>query len=138
MRTASTRWIDRSLEAAGALACALAVAFGAYAAHGLEAHASARMQPALFYLFLHGLAVVLLARRRRSRLELAALGCWSAGMLLFCGSLIAAVLLRWPTTLAPLGGILLIAGWLWQAIAAICRTQEPGEMLEARERSERS
>lgn len=111
--------LDRTLAAAGALACALAVALGAYAAHGLVPAARERIEPALVYLFLHGLALVLLAPRRRSRTELSALLCWLAGMGLFCGSVIAAVLAGWPAPLAPLGGMLLIAGWLLQATAAL-------------------
>ena len=35
-----------------------------------------------------------------------------AGMLLFSGSLAGAALVGWPTALAPLGGSLMILGWL--------------------------
>lgn len=108
-------------EAAGALFCALAVALGAYAAHGLDAAARGRIEPALLYLFLHGLALTLLASRQSSRWELAALSAWLLGSVLFCGSVIGAVMASTPTVLAPFGGSLLILGWLLHAIAALKR-----------------
>jgi uncharacterized membrane protein YgdD (TMEM256/DUF423 family) len=111
----------RACEATGALGCALAVALGAYAAHGLDAAARTRVEPALLYLFLHGLTLTLLAARQSTRLERAALGCWLAGTVLFCGSVVGAVLAGFSTRLAPLGGLLLIAGWLLQAVAALRR-----------------
>ena len=111
----------RGFEAAGALFCALAVALGAYAAHGLDPSARERMEPALLYLFLHGLTLTLLAPRQATRLEFAALLAWLFGSVLFCGSVIGATLASMPTTLAPFGGSLLILGWLLQAIAAFKR-----------------
>jgi uncharacterized membrane protein YgdD (TMEM256/DUF423 family) len=38
------------------------------------------------------------------------------GLLLFSGSVATNILLQWPTTLAPLGGMLLVAGWIAYAI----------------------
>jgi uncharacterized membrane protein YgdD (TMEM256/DUF423 family) len=35
-----------------------------------------------------------------------------AGMLLFCGSLVGAAFADAPSTLAPAGGLAMIAGWL--------------------------
>ena len=40
----------------------------------------------------------------------------AAGVVLFTGSLVARVVLHWPATLAPFGGMLLIGGWLVFAI----------------------
>jgi uncharacterized membrane protein YgdD (TMEM256/DUF423 family) len=39
-----------------------------------------------------------------------------AGVLLFAGSLVGAALLATPTSLAPLGGTLLMLGWLLAAV----------------------
>ena len=117
------RWgrSHRAFAASGALFCALAVGLGAYAAHGLAPAARERIEPALLYLFLHGLALTLLAPRQDTRLELAALLAWLLGSVLFCGSVIGAVLASTPTALAPIGGSLLIAGWLLQAMSALKR-----------------
>lgn len=109
------------MEAAGALCCALALALGAYAAHGLDAVSRARIEPALLYLLLHGAVLVLLGPHSNTRWKRAALAAWLLGMGLFCGSLILSVLAGWPTTLAPFGGMLLIAGWILQGIAALRR-----------------
>jgi uncharacterized membrane protein YgdD (TMEM256/DUF423 family) len=43
----------------------------------------------------------------------------SLGLLLFCGSLIGAALLGWPTRLAPFGGSSLILAWLLLAISRL-------------------
>lgn len=112
----------RLLAAAGALACASAIALGAYAAHGVDdVLARSRLDTAVFYLAIHGLALAILAPRQSTRLEWLALCGWAVGMLLFCGSLIGAALWSAPTTLAPAGGGLLIVSWLLQAIASLRR-----------------
>ena len=60
-------------------------------------------------------------RKLRLLSALLALAMLLAGTLLFSGSLVGAVFAGLPTTLAPFGGGLLIAGWLlhatdrWQA-----------------------
>lgn len=94
-----------------AVAGALAVGLGAYAAHALEPAAAARLQTASHYLLWHALALLLIANDRAQARWLPAL-LLAVGMVVFCGSLIAAALLSWPTRLAPVGGSLLILGWL--------------------------
>jgi len=109
------------LAANGALCAAAAVALSAYAAHAAQGPAQARLQTAALFAFGHGLALAVLAplaTRGSTRLALAML---YAGMLLFAGSLVLNVLAQWPTTLAPFGGILLIAGWLLYAVDALRR-----------------
>lgn len=105
----------------GALACGLAVALGAYASHGLQGEAAGRAGLAALFLFGHGLALQLLLREARGRLRLIAAGAMLLGVLLFAGSLCAAVFLGWPTRLAPAGGLLLIASWLLIAIDSFRR-----------------
>lgn len=104
------------LAAAGALSAAVAVALSAYAAHGADGEAQARLQIAATYAFGHGVALALLGGSIVRRLGRVALVMLLAGMLLFCGSLAGNALFGWPTTAAPLGGLSLIAGWLLLAI----------------------
>ena len=112
---------DRWLAANGALYAAAAVALSAYASHAVQGHAQARLQTAAIFAFGHGLALALLAPTTRHRLGRCALLALSLGVLLFCGSLVSSVLAQWPTTLAPLGGMLLIGGWLLLAIDLLRR-----------------
>jgi uncharacterized membrane protein YgdD (TMEM256/DUF423 family) len=95
----------------GALCAAAAVALAAYAAHGAEGEAQSRLQLAAVA-FGHGVALAVLAPAVSRRLGKSALSLLYLGVLLFCGSLVLNVLAQWPTTLAPFGGTLLIAGWL--------------------------
>lgn len=100
----------------GALCAASAVAVSAYAAHAATGAAQSRLQTAALFAFGHGLALVQLAPAAHRRLARGALLALYLGVLLFCGSLVFGVLAHWPTTLAPLGGSLLMAGWLALAI----------------------
>ena len=95
----------------------LAVAFGAFGAHGLKGlllrNGTAEIwEKAVFYHFLH--AVMLFVLAERDQLPAAAWRCFLAGILLFSGSLylLAVKDLRWLWVLTPLGGLLLLAGWL--------------------------
>ena len=103
-----------------ALSGALAVALGAYGAHGLERVADAGQlsswNTASEYHLLHSVALLALAlsAARSGRSVRWPAGLFSAGMLLFSGSIYGLVLLGWswlgPVT--PAGGGLLIAAWL--------------------------
>jgi len=100
---------------------AASVALLAYAAHGSEGEAQARLQTAAVFGFGHGVAIAALApwsRRRLARLALCAL---LAGVLLFSGSLVLNVFARGTTVLAPFGGGLLIGAWLLWAVDAVRR-----------------
>jgi uncharacterized membrane protein YgdD (TMEM256/DUF423 family) len=101
----------RALAAGGGVACAVAVGLAAWASHGLAGDAARLVALAAAFAFAHGLA--LLAPRERS------IGPWllAAGLLLFAGSLLGKALAGWPSTLAPAGGVLLMAGWLIIAVA---------------------
>lgn len=112
----------RLLTALGALACGAAVALAAYAAHApLETLAKTRLDTAVLQLFVHGLALCIFAPRQRTLFATLPSIAWLTGMLLFCGSLVAAALWSTPTALAPIGGITLIIGWLLQALLALRR-----------------
>lgn len=110
----------------GALAALMAVALGAYAAHGLrrvaEAAQVAVFQTGVDYQFVHALALLVCAwaaTRWPSRLVTAAAVCFLVGMLAFSGSLYALVLGAWRPwpLITPAGGLALMLGWLCLAAA---------------------
>lgn len=104
-----------SFPSIGALFAAISVALAAYAAHGVDGDAQARLYTAAIFAFGHGVALAALGRlgaRRSGKLALAML---SIGTLLFAGSITANVLAGWQLGLTPAGGLLLIAGWVLAA-----------------------
>lgn len=112
---------------AGALAGLLAVALSAWAAHGLAVEpARLRMaESAIQQQGWHALALVatgLLAERWGGRLLAGAGACFLLGIVLFCGG-VWFVVLRGvsPGPVAPVGGTLLMLGWLLLAIAGATR-----------------
>lgn len=102
----------RVLGAIGSVLAGVAVALAAYAAHGADDQAQARLAQAAALAFGHGLALAALAPLVQRRSGLVALMAMLFGMLLFSGSLVGAALLGLPTALAPFGGMLMIGGWL--------------------------
>ncbi|WP_159017654.1 DUF423 domain-containing protein [Cognatiluteimonas profundi] len=109
------------LAASGALLAAISVALAAYASHAMQGPAQARLQLAAVFAFGHGLALAALAPSMPRGLGQVALAALAAGVLLFSGSLAGAALAQWPTTLAPLGGMLMIGAWLALAFAFLRR-----------------
>ncbi|MFC3123617.1 DUF423 domain-containing protein [Pseudoroseomonas globiformis] len=112
----------------GGLAGLLAVGLAAWAAHGLAPRldeAGHRMaQSALTMQGWHALALLatgLLAERRTGRLAHLAGGCFVLGMLGFCGAIWWRLLGGGSLGIAPLGGTLLMAGWLLLALAGLRR-----------------
>ncbi|UVO49095.1 DUF423 domain-containing protein [Sphingomonas sp. SUN019] len=96
-----------------ALSGALAVAAGAFGAHGASGPAVEWLKTGGQYQLIH--AVVALAA-----LKMEARGpgwLFVAGGLVFAGSLylMALGLPRWLGAVTPIGGVLLIGGWLWLA-----------------------
>jgi uncharacterized membrane protein YgdD (TMEM256/DUF423 family) len=116
--------------AIGAFALAVAVALGAFGAHGLKNHLDAYLmgvwEKAVFYHFIHalGLLVVGLAARSGGVNEATAnrVG-WLllAGIILFSGSLYALALTRMTVlgAITPLGGVAFIAAWIWLGIGLL-------------------
>ncbi|MBF6023685.1 DUF423 domain-containing protein [Lysobacter niastensis] len=113
--------IGRGLAAAGAVLAAISVALAAYASHAALGPDQVRLQHAALFGFGHGIALAALAPRASRRLGHAALVLMLAGVLLFSGSLAAAVFLGTPTALAPAGGSLMILAWLLHAADAVRR-----------------
>ena len=113
----------------GCIAALLAVALGAFGAHGLKA----RLTPELMavyrtgveYQFYHALGMILIGLAafhlpESARLRLAG---WTmlAGIVLFCGSLYLLSLtgLGWLGAITPAGGVAFIAAWALFAAAAV-------------------
>ncbi len=112
----------------------LAVALGAFGAHALrgqlDARAEAVYQTAVDYHFFHTLALLAVALlcRESSRASLRAAGwAFSAGLLLFCGSLylLAITGLKWLGAITPLGGVAFLCGWALLLAAALVK-ERPG------------
>ena len=112
-----------------ALLGALGVAIGAFGAHGLRPmlEASGRFdtfETAVRYQFYHALALlavgVLLQARPELRLLSTTAWLWLGGVLLFSGSLYTLCFtgITKRGAVAPLGGLLLIAGWISVLLAA--------------------
>ena len=104
----------------GALCGFLAVALGAFAAHGLEPVLSpgllAVFQTGVDYQGTHALALLavgLLGNHGRSAALNLAGWAFATGMLVFSGSLYVLALtdIRWLGAITPIGGIAFLIGW---------------------------
>jgi uncharacterized membrane protein YgdD (TMEM256/DUF423 family) len=123
--------MTRCCIAAGALLGAVAVAGGAFGAHGLkdvlEANGqAANWETAARYCMYHALALVVLGllatlRTRAMGTIAAAAVCFVTGTLVFSGCLAALALtgVKILGAIVPIGGTLLIAGWLLTAWAGL-------------------
>ena len=118
--------MDRTFVALGALFAGLAVAAGAFGAHGLKGRLAPDMlevfETAARYQMYHalGLLAVAVAVVRWPSAALAG-WCMVAGIVIFCGSLYVLSLsgMRWLGAITPIGGLAFIAGWLVLALAAL-------------------
>lgn len=120
--------MERTLFAAGAIVALLAVAIGAFGAHGLEGKLDARamnsFQTAARYQFFHAFGLVAASwafARWGGRGPMFAGIAFGLGLLLFCGSLYALALgsPRAFGAVAPIGGLAFMAGWGALAFAAL-------------------
>lgn len=101
----------------------LAVLLGAFGAHALKniltQNGTATIwETAVFYHFIHAVMLFVLAQRKP--LAAGPWWCFLAGIVIFSGSLylLAVTGLPWLGAITPIGGISLLAGWLWLAVAA--------------------
>jgi uncharacterized membrane protein YgdD (TMEM256/DUF423 family) len=103
----------------------LAVALGAFGAHGLKSRVSAEMltvwQTAVLYHLVHALGLLLVGLLALHLPVRAAGWTLQAGIVLFSGSLYLMVLtgIRPLGMITPLGGVAFLAGWLLLALAAL-------------------
>lgn len=111
----------RALAASGGLLAGAGVALSAYAAHTADMAARAGLQSAALFALVHGIALAVLVRQTPGRLGISSLWLLLIGVLLFSGSLVAAHFFGTPTRLAPVGGMLMIFGWLVHAADALRR-----------------
>jgi uncharacterized membrane protein YgdD (TMEM256/DUF423 family) len=96
----------------------LAIALGAFGAHGLKEvltqhNTAAIWEKAVFYHFIHAVMLFLLAQRQPVKT-----GPWLsffAGIVIFSGSLylLAVTNARWLGAITPIGGVSLMVGWAW-------------------------
>ena len=117
--------VSRSLAVFAALNGALAVALGAFAAHGAGPQVKTLLTTGAHYELTHALlALVCAVWPGRNRLVVLAGWLAAVGGLVFALALSAIALLSLPVTgaVAPIGGLLMIAAWLLIALAAL-RTQ---------------
>ena len=121
------------LAAIGAFALTLAVALGAFGAHGLKNHLDAYLmgvwEKAVFYHFIHALGLLIVGLAARlgavNRTTAIRVG-WLllAGIILFSGSLYALALTRMTVlgAITPLGGVAFITAWIWLGICLLRST----------------
>lgn len=119
--TMKPRRAHRILAAAGSALAAAGVGLSAYAAHGAEGLARANLQSAALFALAHGIALAALSPHIPRRLGTLALAMLLLGVLLFSGSLAAAHFFGAPTRLAPMGGSMIMLGWLLYAVDALRR-----------------
>lgn len=121
--------IDRRFFLIAIIAGGLSVLLGAFAAHGLKSLVSERMlevfQTAVRYQMWHSLALLMLCLStnalgasdwlRRAKFTMV------VGVVLFSGSLYLLVLtgIKALGMVTPIGGVLLIAAWLFAALAVV-------------------
>ena len=120
--------MDRLFFGLGALSGAMAVALGAFGAHGLKTRLAAALlatfETGVRYQMYHALALLAVAwavtRWSGSNLPAAAGWLFVAGTVLFSFSLYLLALTgqRWLGAITPLGGVAFVAGWVCLALAA--------------------
>jgi uncharacterized membrane protein YgdD (TMEM256/DUF423 family) len=112
--------MDRLALRLGALFGLFGVILGALAAHGSVHDFLDRQNhldlwhTALFYQWVHALALLAVGQGRSA--QRGTVICWLIGVVFFSGSLYVLALdssQKWAGPLTPLGGLILIAGWVW-------------------------
>jgi uncharacterized membrane protein YgdD (TMEM256/DUF423 family) len=120
--------MDRTFLLAGAAAGFLGVALGAFGAHGLRGRLSPEMlavfETAVRYHIYHAIAILLvglIAARLDGWMIRAAGWCFSAGIVLFSGSLYTLAISGVTTfgAITPIGGLAFLLGWGLLVTAAV-------------------
>ncbi|MFK7794509.1 MAG: DUF423 domain-containing protein [Gammaproteobacteria bacterium] len=108
----------------GSFNAALAIALGAFAAHGLEKHLDERsiqvFNTAADFHFWHALGLILVGviAKNNSHTNYSAIaGLMNLGIILFCGSLyvLSTTGTTWLGMITPIGGTSFIIAWSWLA-----------------------
>lgn len=121
------RNMEKTFLVIGAVLGALAVAIGAFGAHGLKAMVTpdllANFETGARYHMYHALAIVavalVIARYPAATLAPTAGWLFLAGIVIFSGSLYLMALtgMRWLGAITPIGGVALIGGWACLALS---------------------
>ncbi|MCL7743760.1 DUF423 domain-containing protein [Guyparkeria hydrothermalis] len=123
---------DRLVLALGLASGLVAVVLGAIGAHGPLAPSALTYQrqldtATLFHL-VHSLGLMILAFWPSTALWRRGIAlAWCLGLALFAGSLYALALFAapWPGALTPLGGLLLMLGWLGWLVGSLGASRTP-------------
>jgi uncharacterized membrane protein YgdD (TMEM256/DUF423 family) len=120
--------MKNALLAAGAINAALAVAAGAFGAHGLRERLAPRaleiFETAARYHMYHALGMILcaLVATRGATVTSAATAGWilQAGIVVFSGSLYALAVtdVKILGAITPIGGLAFLVGWIWLGVCA--------------------
>ncbi|HEX9448378.1 MAG TPA: DUF423 domain-containing protein [Dongiaceae bacterium] len=122
--------------AAAGVSGAMGVGFGAFAAHGLSQLGNPQIvdwiKTGASYQLWHAVALlglVGMAHRLPSRWVMRLINCFFWGPLIFAGSLYALALLQWHWlgAVTPIGGVLMILGWVMLGILGWRQTGLSGE-----------
>lgn len=105
------------VAALAALSGALAVAAGAFGAHGAAPRAAELLKTGAHYQLIHAVAALVALGRPRGA---GAAWAFVIGSAIFAGSLYALAFgaPRVTGAITPIGGLVLIGGWLWLALGA--------------------
>ncbi|PAV25741.1 hypothetical protein CF392_09435 [Tamilnaduibacter salinus] len=128
--------VPRWMVVVAALLGLTGVVAGAFGAHGLDGAVApdrlSAFETGARYQVFHALALlavgVLAGQGLAGRWLTASALCFTVGVGLFSGSLYGLVLLNWAFLgpITPLGGLLLMAGWLLLAVAALTSQSHSG------------
>jgi uncharacterized membrane protein YgdD (TMEM256/DUF423 family) len=109
------------LKMAAALSAALAIAAGAFGAHAVSGVQAEWLKTGGFYQLVHAVAVIAImqsgGRARPSWLML--IGSWVFAFSLYAMAFGAP---RWLGAITPIGGVMMIAAWLWVVVEASRRS----------------
>ena len=114
--------MNTTSQISGAIACLLALAavtLGAFGAHALKTHLTETgmidvWKTAVDYQMWHSLAILLCSVLTKGGVKTIAVGLFTMGIVLFCGSLYWLALdgPKWLGPITPLGGLSFMLGWL--------------------------
>jgi uncharacterized membrane protein YgdD (TMEM256/DUF423 family) len=123
--------MSRKILITASLFGAIAVVLGAFGAHGLKslipAEALTIWAKGVEYQFYHTFALLFLSQLKESKWKRMAYGFFSFGILLFSGSLYVLAtksvteisFVNYVGPVTPIGGLLLIAGWIILLLSAL-------------------
>lgn len=141
------RTLQKQLFQAGCLLAGLAIILGAFGTHVLKDNISESnlevFEVGVRYQFYHAIAILFLSVALRKLYEettVQVFRLWLAGIFVFSGSLYvlatrglwAGDTIKWVGGITPIGGLALIAGWLWLAYNGYKITQTAEEVHEKR------